>query len=520
MTEPTQSISQSSNKTIAKNTLILYVRMFITMGIGMWTSRIVLNALGFTDQGLYNLVGGFVGMLSLLTRSINISFSRFLTYEIGRGDCEGVSKIFRNAATAQWILALIIILLAETIGLWFVHNKMIIPSERMSAVLIVYQLSVLSFVLELISTAQGALVIAYEKMNVFAGISIVTSIVKFAIAVFIANSNSDRLIIYAALLTLLSFCTRIFYTIYCQRTFPFIKLGFSFDRSLFSSIFSFAGWNSISSAAVILRNSGTSVLLNWFGGPIANTINGIANMVNVLATMFVNDFTTAYTPQITKKYASNDSDLTRFLHQCLKFSYCLLLVMAIPIMVNIEPLLIFWLKKIPEGTVIFVRLIILYSLIECVSRPLATAKYATGQTRNYQIVVGVFLLLTIPLSYTFLKIGLPIYFSYIAIIIMSVVALFARIWFLKGAIFGWNPRMFFLKVIMRCLASTLVALLLPLLIHCVMANNIWSTLLQCFIGFLWCCLCVYFVACNIYERKFFQKVLLNLLIHLKLINKY
>lgn len=503
---------ENSNKRIAKNTLILYIPMFLSMAIGMWTSRIVLNALGFTDQGLYNLVGGFVGMLSLVTGSINGAFSRFLTYEIGKNDRNELNRVFRNATTVQWFLSLIIIFLAETIGLWFVYNKMVIPPDRMQAVLIVYQLSVFSFVLELISTAPSALIIAYEKMKIFACVTIATSLGRFVTALIIANSTADRLILYAALLTFMSFCVRVFYAIYCKRNFTFLKMGFSLDKHLFGPIFRFAGWNSIGTSAAILRGSGTGILLNLFGGPVANTINGIAGSLNNLATIFVNNFTTAYSPQITKKYASGDySSLIRSIHQCSKFSYCLLLVMAIPVMINAGPLMNLWLKKIPEGTVIFGRLIIIFSLIECISNPLITAKNATGDIRNYQIVVGGILLLTIPISYVFLRAGLPIWFSYIAIIITSSSAFIARLVMLEGAIPGWSSRVFLATTVFRCMLTTGVSAVLPILLHVILPAGIWCVFAQCIIGFFWCCFCVYFVACNADERKGLQGMLFSIL---------
>lgn len=487
------------------------------MAIGMWTSRIVLNALGFTDQGLYNLVGGFVGFLSLLTGSINSSFSRFITYQIGRGDYNEVNRVFRNATTVQWALALVVVILAETAGLWFVYNKMIIPADRMLSVLIVYQLSIFSFVLGLISSAPTALVVAYEKMNVFAGVAIAEAVGKFVIAWIIIYADTDRLILYASLLTFQSLCVRIFYTIYCKHTFSFIKFGWSFNKELFIPIFSFAGWNSIGTSAAILRSSGTSVLLNLFGGPIANTINGIALSINGLATIFVNDFTTAYNPQIIKRYASADyHGLVRFLHQCSKFSYCLLLVIAIPVMVNVEPLLILWLKEIPEGTVIFARLIIIYSLIECICKPLITAKNATGKIKNYQIIVGGILLLTLPISYLFLKRGLPIWFSYIAIIITSVGAFVARMVMLKGSIPEWSSRVFLTTMVFRCILATAFSIVILVPLHTFMSDSVWSALLQCFVGFLWCGLCVYFIACNAIERIALRKMFFNLLERLKI----
>lgn len=511
-------IISTSNNRVVKNTLILYIRMFITMGIGIWTSRIVLNALGFTDQGLYNLVGGFVSFLSIITDSINTSFSRFLTYQIGLKDHNKVNIVFRNATTVQWILALIILLLAETVGLWFVYNKMIIPADRMHAVLIVYQFSVFSFVLELVSSASSALIIAYEKMHIFAGVAIVNSICKFAIAMIIAHSDTDRLILYAFLLALLSLFVRLFYTIYCRRSFSFIKLGFSLNKDVFTPIFSFAGWNSIGSSAAIIQRSGTSILLNLFGGPIANTINGIAHTANSLATLFVNGFTTAYNPQIIKKYASGDyRELIVFIHRCSKFTYCLMLIMAVPIIFNMGPLMVLWLKKIPDGTVIFGRLIIIYSLIECICRPLSTANLAAGKIRNYQIVVGGILLLTIPISYVFLKSGLPIWFSYIAIIITSIGALIARMMMLRGSIPGWSSRIFLVDTVLHCSMATGVSILVPYIMYFIMPCSTWSVLVQCFAGIVWSSLCVFFVACNSKERIVLYNMLIILLRRLKIV---
>lgn len=299
---------------------------------------------------------------------------------------------------------------------------------------------------------------------------------------------------------------RIFYGIYCHRSFPDIKFRFAFDRKIFYPIFKFAGWNSIGTSAAILRNSGTSILLNIFGGPIANTINGIANSLNNLVTLFVNDFTTAYSIQITKRYAAGDEGLIPFIHRCSKFSCGLMLVMAVPIFFNVEPLLILWLKKIPEGTGIFARLVMVYLIIEGMSRPMITAKNATGEIRNYQLVVGGILLFTIPLSYVFLKSGLPIYFSYVAIVITSVFAFFARIWMLRGDIRGWSSRDYVCRTLSRCALSMAVAVGLPLVMHIFMPEGIASTLAQCLIGFAWCLVAVYFVACDKHERIVLQNM--------------
>lgn len=491
-----------SNKRVAKNTLLLYCRMFITMAIGMWTSRIVLNALGFTDQGLYNAVGGFVGLSALVTSSISGSISRFITFEIGRGDYDKVNRAVQNAITVQWVLAAIVAILGETIGLWFLNNKMVIPADRLFAVNVVYQLSIGNIVIGLVSSAPNALIMAHEKMNIYAGVAIVNSVAMLGVAFAIKYFGGDKLILYALLQFIIVLGVRIFYTIYVRRTFKFLKLKFSFDKDIFFPIFSFAGWNGIGTSAAILRSSGTSVLLNIFGGPIANTINGIANSVNNLATIFVNDFTTAFTPQITKRYAAGEyRSLIPFLHQCSKFSYCLLLVMAVPVFLNAESLLILWLKKIPKGTIIFARLIIIFSLIECICRPLIAAKNATGNIRNYQLIVGGILLLTLPIAYIFLKIGLPIYYTYVAFIITSLGAFVARMVMLQGAIPLWSTREFLFRSVSRCLLATAVAFMLPAMIHAYMPDSIWCAIAQCVIGFLWAAACVYLIAFNKNEKE-------------------
>lgn len=495
-----------SNIKVAKNTIVLYCRMFITMAIGMWTSRLVLNALGFTDQGIYNLVGGFVGLSSLITASISGSISRFITFEIGRGDIAKVNRAVQNANTVQWVLAVVVVLVAETVGLWFLNNKLVIPSNRFLAAQIIYQLSIGNIVVGLISSAPNAVIVAHERFNVFAAVSIANAFASLGIGLSITYFGGDKLILYGILQFMIAMCVRIFYGVYCHRSFPNLKFRFAFDKDIFYPIFSFASWNTIGSSAAILRTSGTSILLNLFGGPIANTINGIANSLNNLVTLFVNDFTTAYSTQITKRYASGDESLIPFIHRCSKFSFGLMIVMAIPVFFNVEPLLVLWLKKIPEGTAIFGRLVMVYLLIEGVSRPLITVKNATGQIRNYQLVVGVILLLTIPLSYVFLKIGLPIYFSYVAIVITSGVALIARIWMLRGDIRGWSSREYIFKTLLRCGYSMMVGIILPLLMHILMPQGAASSIVQCFIGFVWCSAAVYLIACDQHERQMLRSM--------------
>lgn len=485
--------------------------MVVTMLIGMWTSRIVLNALGFTDQGLYNVVGGVVGFSSLITASISGSITRFITYEIGRGNITKINIAVQNAVSVQWFLAAIVLIIGETLGLWFINTQLVIPEGRLFAVNCVYQFSIANIVIVLLSSAPNALIVAYERMNVFAFVSMATAVGSFCISLIIAHCSFDRLIFYSFLLSFQSLIVRIFYYIYIKKTFPELRLKFGFDRQIFKPIFAFAGWNAIGTSSSILRTSGTSVLLNIFGGPMANTINGIANQINALATILVNDFTTAYSPQITKRYAAGEyHSLITFTHQCAKISYSLIASIAIPVLFNMEPLLILWLKKIPPGTCIFGQLIIIYSLIDGLCRPLICAKSATGDIRNYQIIVGGILVLTLPLTYIFLKMGLPLYFSYVSMVITAVGAFIARMVMLKNSIPYWSSFAFIKKIVLRCLLATLVCLIVPAILQQTMPTNTYSILAQFGIGVMWCAGSLFLIAMNQHEQKFVIELLRKL----------
>lgn len=506
----------SSNRIVIKNTVILYARMLLTMIIGLWTSRLILNALGFTNQGLYNLVGGVIGLSSLITASISSSINRFITFEFGKSNFKNVNSAFQNALTVQAVLILIVIVLCETVGLWFVNTQLVIPRERVFAANIVFQLTIINVAINIFSSTPNAVIIANEKMNIFAGVAVANSLGALGIGIMLTYSNADRLIEYSALQTALNLFTCIFYYTYVNRKFRYIKFKLDFNKEFFRPIFSFAGWNSFGMSASILRGSGTNVLLNIFGGPIANTISGIAESVNRLATIFVGDFTTAYSPQITKRYAAQEYwSLISFISLCSKISYSLIAVMAIPLLFNMEPILILWLKKVPPQTTTFGQLIIIYSLIECMCRPLICAKNATGDIRNYQLVVGGILLLTLPITYIFLKLGFPIYFSYVSFIITSIGAFIARMVMLRGAIPNWSSLRFVKDIVFKCLIATAVCLVIPTAMKIMLPTTTISAIIQCIVGSAWCACCLFLIALNRNEKEAVIKMAHNLVSKIK-----
>ena len=425
----------SNNKRIAKNTLMLYIRMLITMIVGLFTSRVVLQALGVEDYGIYNVVGGVVSMFSLLSGSLSAAIGRFITFELGRNDIEKLRKVFSSAVTIQILLALIITVFAETIGLWFLNNKLVIPEERMFAAQWVYQLSILTFAINLISVPYNAAIIAHERMSTFAYMSILDVFGRLLIAYSIYYTSCDKLIFYGILCAALSLLNRLIYGIYCKKHFEECSYHFSFDKSLLKQMFGFAGWNFIGASSAVLRDQGGNMLLNIFCGPTANAARGIAMQVNSAVHGFVSNFMTALNPQITKSYASGDHDyMMSLIYKGARFSFYILLILSLPVIINVNYILTLWLGVVPEHTTIFVQLVLIFAMSESLATPLVTAMLATGNIRNYQIIVGGLQMMNLPISYIFLKLGYPPETIFIVAIFISICCEMARLYMLRGMI--------------------------------------------------------------------------------------
>lgn len=494
----------TTNQRVARNTVILYIRMLFNLLVGVWTSRIVLNALGFVDNGLYNVVGGFVGFFYIVTNSQSSAISRFINFEVGKNTQQGLDNIFQASLFMQVFISLVILILSETVGIWFVNHRLVIPEDRIVAVNIVYQFSIISFILGLLSVPQKAVIIAHENMNIFAYISIAGSIAKLIISFIIEYAHDNRLILYAALLCFVNIATFFVYYIYIKRHFSACRYKLKFNKTFAKKLYGFAGWSFIGESSAVLRTSGISILLNLFGGPIANTINGITSQFTYLVSIFVNDFTTAFNPQITKQYASGEYEsLIPFLYRCSKFSFLLITLMAVPVIFNVKFILVLWLKDVPELTNIFIIIAIIFTLVECLSKPLITAKAATGNIRNYQIIVGGILILTLPIAYVFLKIGFPIYYSYVAILITSIMAFFSRMVMLKGAIPLWSSMKFIIKVVIPMIITFIIAATLPFILKFYLFIEKWPLLIG---SFLWTFGIISILGCDKTERQFIIKI--------------
>ncbi|WP_308773566.1 lipopolysaccharide biosynthesis protein [uncultured Bacteroides sp.] len=499
--------SQSENtKRIAKNTLMLYVRMLFGMLVSLYTSRVVLQALGVEDYGIYNVVGGVVAMFSMISSSLSSSVSRFLTFELGRGNVQRLIKVFSTSLCIHFVLAGVILLLAESIGVWFLNNYMTIPANRLCAANWVFQASLLAFMFGLFSVPYNASIVAHEKMTAFAYIGILDIVLRLCVILFVAYSPFlfDRLIVYSLLLVIVGVSMQMIYCSYCQRHFEECHFQLNFDRESWKAMSTFAGWNFIGCTASLLKDQGVNVLLNLFGGPLINAARGIANSVNTLLSSFSANFMTALNPQITKSYAARDYDyMFSLVERGSRFSYYILLIFALPVLFETDFILTLWLKNYPEHTVNFVRLILLITLCDILSNTLINLQLATGKLRNYQLAVGGMLLMNFPLSYLCLKKGFPPESVLIVAIGVAVCCLFLRLFFLRKMV-GLSVRHYLLSVCGNVLIVTIMALIFPTIIALQVSDGLLRFFLICIVSVVSTMFSIYRIGCTSTERNFIR----------------
>lgn len=492
----------ANNKRIAKNTLMLYFRMLFTMAVSLFTSRVVLNTLGVEDYGIYNVVGGVVSMFSIISGSLSAAISRFITVELAKGDSDKLRKTFSASVTIQLILSLIIVVLIESIGVWFLNAKMVIPAERMDAANWVLQFSIVMFVINLISVPYNATIIAHEKMSAFAYISILEVVCKLVIVYLLKISPIDRLVFYAILMCAVSVIIRLVYGYYCNRHFAECKFSFRFDKDLLKRMFSFAGWNFIGASSAVLRDQGGNIIINLFGGPAVNAARGIAMQVNHAIVGFSNNFMTALNPQITKSYASGEQDyMMKLIFRGARFSFYMLLFLSLPVLANTHYILSLWLGMVPDHSVLFVRLALIFAMSESISSPLVTAMLATGKIRNYQIVVGGLQMLNLPISYVLLRIGCIPETVMMVAIGLSQCCLAARLVMLRTMI-GLSARKYLREVYLNVILVTTAAAVLPILTSVILEESFLNFVIIVLISLITAAISIFYIGFNKNERDF------------------
>lgn len=498
--------SQRENtKRIAKNTLMLYVRMLFGMLVSLYTSRVVLQALGVEDYGIYNVVGGVVAMFSMVSSSLSSSVSRFLTFELGCGDMERLKCVFSTSVSIHIVLSFIIVVLAETVGVWFLNTQMTIPDSRMVAANWVFHASIFSFVFCLLNVPYNASIVAHEHMNIFAYIGIGNILLRLFIVLYIAYAPwvGDRLITYALLLVIVNIFVQVFYMFYCRSHFMECRSKIHFYKAIFKEMGTFAFWNFIGCTAGLLKEQGVNILLNIFIGPVVNAARGIAVSVNTAITSFSGNFMTALNPQITKSYAAGDYDyMNSLVERGSRFSFYIMLVFILPVMLETEFILQIWLGSYPEYTVSFVRLVLIVSIIDVLSGTLINLQSSTGRIRNYQLAVGGMLMMNFPFSYLCLKLSFSPVSVYVVAIVVALFCLILRLLFLQRMVEKFSMIVFLQNVSFNVFKVVLCASMIPLAVYWLMPEG-WVRLLVLVPLSMACVLCsILWIGCSASERSF------------------
>lgn len=494
--------SANNNKRIAKNTLLLYVRMLFSMVVSLFTSRVILNTLGVEDFGIYNVVGGIVAMFTIISGSLTSAISRFLTFELGKGDKEKLKTIFSTSVNIQLGLSAIIILIGEIVGIWFLNNQMNIPAERMMAANYILQCSLGIFVLNLLSVPYNASIIAHEKMGAFAYISILDIILKLAVAYTIMLSPFDRLISYGVLLLAESIFIRLIYGLYSKRNFEECTYHLIYDKAVLKKMVSFAGWNFLGVTAGTLNTQGVNILMNVYYGVAVNAARGISVQASAAISQFVQSFTTAVNPQITKSYAAGDMTYMHTLVcQSSKFSAYLFLLMAIPLSVETPEIFEIWLKNPPEYAVLFFRLSLLGTLMDSVlSNSLMTAIFATGDIKKYQVYVTICGGTVFPLTWLVYLMGASPDSTYIIYFIVYCVVLYVRLHVIQQKV-HLLIKEYARRVLVKFIPVAVLSYLIPISIAYFMPASFVRILITAVVSVVITCALIYSIGLTIGERN-------------------
>lgn len=423
----------SSSRVIVKNTLFMYFRMFITMIISLYTVRVVLKTLGAVDYGVYGVIGGVVATLGLITDVLANASQRFFAVELGRNDSKRLQQVFGLIVFAYLITAVVVLILAETVGLWFVNHKVDVPLDRRNAASFVFQFSVASFLLGIITSPFNAMIIAKERMNIYAYVSILQAFLKLGIVYLLVILPYDKLKLYSLLAFLVVLFIDLLYILLCRRLFPETRFSFQWDKGIFKSIFGYSSWTLLGSAAFICNTQGLNILLNLFFGPLANAAYSIGNQVKSTVNSFAANFFVATRPPIIKSYSEGNYAYTsKLFYFSTKAIFSLLFVLIVPLFAEVEFVLGLWLGDVKEYMPAFVRLMLVYGLILSISEPITAIVQAAGKVKLYHGVVDTFTLLTLPLSYVAFKSGMSPNTGFIISIIVFVVAHFMRLIILRS----------------------------------------------------------------------------------------
>ena len=443
---------------------MLYFRMLVTMFVKIYTSRVILNTLGVEDYGIYNVVGGLVAIFSILNTSMSAATSRFLIFELGKKNYAQLKKVFNASLASHISISIVVLLVTETVGLWFLTNKLVIPEARMNAAMWAYQFSVFTTMIRLTQVPYTAVIIAHEKMKVYAYVSLLEVFLQLVIVYLLALGGFDRLKFYAVLVFLVSLINAMVYRLYCGKRYPEAKTSFHWDKELYKTLFTFSVWDLYGSIAIMGMGQGVNILLNMFFGPVVNAARGVAVSLQTAISGFGGNFMLASKPQIVKLYAENKVDqMMKLVFAVSKYSFFLTLFLTLPVLLETEYILDLWLKTTPEYTVGFVRLVLINNLMMSLKSPIYTSFHAFGKIKMANLVCGSIYYLVIIGSYICLKIGLPPESVFVVTIVVSFLEQVTELFILKRLI-DYSIAAYFKKVVLVVLIVTIISGILPYLI--------------------------------------------------------
>lgn len=493
--------TSESNKRIARNTLLLYCRTFLTMLISLYTSRIVLDILGIENYGIYNVVGGVVAMFSVISNSLSSAISRFISYELGTRNTQRLKLVFSTSINIQLIISFIIVIIGEIVGVWFINYKIQIPIERLTAANWVFQCSLLSFVINLVSIPYNACIIAHERMKVFAYVSILEVILKLIIVYSLLLSPFDKLITYAILLVTVALLIRIIYSLYCKQQFSECTYHLIYEKKIAKEMLSFTGWSFLGNTAYIFNTQGINILINIFFGVVLNAARGISIQIENAIFQFVNNFTMAINPQITKSYAAGEREyMFKLICQGSKYAYILLLFLVVPIFLETDNILFFWLKRTPAYTSLFIKLTCLCLLINSLGNSIITAISATGRVKIYHICITSISILVFPLTWIAYNKGLVVYSSYIIYLIIYIILLFVRLKILNILI-KFPIKMYIEKTIIKIFLISIMSIIVPVLIQSFMEPSFTRIIITAISSAVSIAGCTYIIGLETSEKE-------------------
>ena len=481
--------------------------MLFSMVVALYTSRVVLNALGVEDYGLYGVVGGIVVFFNVISGSLNAAISRFITFELGKEEQERLNKVFCTAVNIQLLMSVLFVVLAEIVGVWFLNNHLNVPEGRLSAAHWVLQSSIISFAVGLLSVPYNSTIIAHERMDAYAYISILSTFLNLGVALVIDYIIFDKLIFYAFAILGINVIMQFIYAFYCRTHFPETRWRLVKDKVLLKEMTSFAGWNFLGASSGVLMGQGVNMLMNVFFGVAVNAARGIAGQVDNAINMLVNNFTVALNPQITKSYASGD---LKYMHDLVckgaKYSFFIMLLPSLPILLETETILQLWLKQVPEMTVVFLRLTILISLNSVLSQTLIASMLANGHIKKYQIVVGGLNMLIFPLSYVAFKLGLPSYASYVINFFIFFIELIARLVLLKEMV-SLSISKYLNQVLLRITYVSVLSIPIPIFFCLFMPSGIIRLLISILLCLICTAISIYYFGLEDLEQKWIKKAI-------------